>query len=42
MKKRRRVIITRYNKAMVFVDHEKHALCDSYIVEFIHEATENN
>ena len=25
----------------VFVDHEKHALCDSYIVEFIHEATEN-
>ena len=30
-----------YNKALVFVDHEKHALCDSYIVEFIHEATEN-
>ena len=25
----------------VFVDHEKHALCDSYIVEFIHDATEN-
>src|SRR3954466_2941434 len=25
----------------VFVDHEKHAYCDSYIVEFIHEATEN-
>src|SRR3954467_3773135 len=25
----------------VFVDHEKHALCDSYIVEFIHEGTEN-
>ena len=22
-----------------FVDHEKHALCDSYIVEFIHDAT---
>ena len=30
-----------YNKALVFVDHEKHALCDSYIVEFIHDATEN-
>ena len=30
-----------YNKALVFVDHEKHALCDSYIIEFIHEATEN-
>ena len=25
----------------VSIDHEKHALCDSYIVEFIHEATEN-
>ena len=25
----------------MFVDHEKHTLCDSYIVEFIHEATEN-
>src|SRR4051812_34386313 len=25
----------------VFEDHEKHALCDSYIVEFIHDATEN-
>ena len=28
-------------KIYAFVDHEKHALCDSYIVEFIHEATEN-
>src|SRR3954462_853745 len=25
----------------VFVDHEKHALFDRYIVEFIHEATKN-
>ena len=25
----------------VLVDHEKHALCDSYIVEFVHDATEN-
>src|SRR3954463_16189759 len=25
----------------VFVDNEKPALCDSYIVEFIHDATEN-
>ena len=30
-----------YDKALVLVDHEKHALCDSYIVEFIHEAIEN-
>ena len=29
------------DKNNVFVDHEKHALCDSYIVEFIHDATEN-
>ena len=25
----------------MFKDHEKHALCDSYIVEFVHDATEN-
>src|SRR3954462_12866474 len=25
----------------VFIYHEKHALCDSYIVELIHEGTEN-
>ena len=25
----------------VLVDHEKHALCDGYIVEFVHDATEN-
>ena len=29
------------DKNYVFVDHEKHTLCDSYIVEFIHDATEN-
>ena len=29
------------DRIYVFVDHEKHALCDSYIVEFIHDATEN-
>ena len=29
------------HKSYVFVDHEKHALCDSYIIEFIHDATEN-
>ena len=28
------------NKNYVFVDHEKHTLCDSYIVEFVHDATE--
>ena len=29
------------DKSYVFVDHEKHALSDSYIVEFVHDATEN-
>ena len=29
------------NKISMLVDHEKNALCDSYIVEFIHDATEN-
>ena len=28
------------NKISVFMHHEKNALCDSYIVEFIHDATE--
>ena len=25
----------------MYVDHEKNDLCDSYIVELIHDATEN-
>ena len=29
------------DKSYVFVDHEKNALCDSYIVQFVHDATEN-
>ena len=29
------------NKNSMLVDHEKNALCDGYIVEFIHDATEN-
>ena len=29
------------DKNYVFVDHEKHVLCDSYIVEFVHDATEH-
>ena len=29
------------NKISMLVDHEKNALFDSYIVEFIHAATEN-
>jgi hypothetical protein len=29
------------NKNPMLVGHEKNALCDSYIVEFIHDATEN-
>ena len=28
-------------KISMLVDHEKNALCDVYIVEFIHDATEN-
>src|SRR3990170_4694915 len=28
-------------KISMLVDHENNALCDSYIVEFIHDATEN-
>ena len=26
----------------MLVNHEKNALCDSYIVEFIHDPTEND
>ena len=26
----------------MLADHENNALCDSYIVEFVHDATENN
>ena len=29
------------SKTFMHVDHENNALCDSYIVEFIHDATEN-
>ena len=29
------------NKNPMLVDHEKNALCDGYIVGFIHDATEN-
>ena len=29
------------SKFSMLVDHEKNALCDSYIVEFIHDGTEN-
>jgi hypothetical protein len=29
------------NDNFMHVDHDKNALCDSYIVEFIHDATEN-
>ena len=28
-------------KISILVDHEKNALCDGYIVELIHDATEN-
>ena len=29
------------SKISMLTHHEKSALCDSYIVEFIHDATEN-
>ena len=29
------------NKIFMLIDHENNALCDSYIVEFIHDSTEN-
>ena len=29
------------DRISMLVDHENNALCDSYIVEFIHDATEN-
>ena len=29
------------NNSFMHVDHDKNALCDSYIVEFIHDATES-
>ena len=29
------------SKICMLVDHENNALCDSYIVEFIHDGTEN-
>ena len=29
------------SKISILVDHEKNALCDGYIVELIHDATEN-
>ena len=29
------------NKISMFMHHENNALCDSYIVEFIHDAIEN-
>src|SRR3989337_2418904 len=29
------------SKISMLVDHENNALCDGYIVEFIHDATEN-
>ena len=29
------------DKNYMLVDHEKHALCDGYVVEFVHDATEN-
>ena len=38
---RRISLMWRVEKISMLVDHEKNALCDGYIVEFIHYATEN-
>ena len=34
-------VYVKSNKISMIMHHEKNALCDSYIVEFIHDATEN-
>ena len=36
-----RIAYVESNKISMLVDHENNDLCDSYIVEFIHDATEN-
>ena len=33
--------ILEIDRNYVLVDHEKHVICDNYIVEFFHDATEN-
>ena len=33
--------ILEHNKKCVFVDHEMYALFDNYIMEFVHDGTEN-
>ena len=33
--------ILELSKNYVFVDHENHVLCESYIIEFVHDATGN-
>ena len=38
---RRILLMWRVEKFPMFVDHENNAICDSYIVESIHDATEN-
>ena len=37
----RRIFFVESNKISMLVDHEKNALCDGYIDESIHDATEN-
>ena len=38
---RRNLLMWRVIKISMLVDHEKNVVCDGYIVEFIHDATEN-
>ena len=33
--------ILEHDMNCVLLDHDKHALCDNYVVEFVHDATEN-
>ena len=28
-------------RALLLLDHDKHVLCDSYVIEFVHDATGN-
>ena len=35
------LIVFQLNKNYVVIDHEKDALCDIYIIEFVHDATES-
>ena len=37
----KKIAYVKSNKNSILVDHEKNNLCDSHIVEFFHDASEN-